>query len=308
MIELRLFGPVELRDRDGALVTELLRRPNRLALLAYLATARPHGLHRRDTLLGLFWPESSPKRARAALSQALLVVRKALGDDVTETRGDGEVGISEGRVWSDVTAFEEAIGDERYEDAIGLYRGEFLEGFYLRSAPEFEKWVDGERDRARRAAIDVCSSLTRRCRERGDMTGATRWAERGTALAPYEEASARALLEVLADQGKRARAIRAFEAFGKRLAADIGIAPSPELRSLLDGIKERPATVPTPPADIPAGPVEERYKRKEKLGEGGSAFVYVAEDLRYGRDVAIKITKAGAYNETAAKRFEREIG
>jgi serine/threonine-protein kinase len=308
MIELRLFGPVELRNRDGALVTELLRRPNRLALLAYLAAGRPHGLHRRDTLLGLFWPESPAKRARAALNQALFVVRNALGSDVIETRGDGEVGIPEGRVWSDVAAFEEATGDERFEDAIGLYRGEFLEGFYLRSAPEFEKWVDGERDRTRRAAVDVCLSLTRRCRERGDMAGATRWAERGTALAPYEEASARALLEVLADQGKRARAIRAFEAFAKRLAADIGISPSPELRSLLDGIKQPPATVPTPPADMPAGPAEERYKRKGKLGEGGMSLVYLAEDLRYGRDVAIKITKAGAYDETAAKRFEREIG
>src|SRR2546430_7972669 len=88
MIEFRLLGTLHLIDAGGREVKSLLTRPRRLALLAYLAAATPRGLHRRDSLLALFWPELDQEHARAALRQALHVVRDALGADVIVTRGD----------------------------------------------------------------------------------------------------------------------------------------------------------------------------------------------------------------------------
>src|SRR5204862_4948872 len=93
MIELRLLGTLHLLDATGREVTSLLTRPRRLALLAYLAAATPRGLHRRDTLLALFWPELDQEHARAALRQALHVVRDALGGDAVASRGDEEIGL-----------------------------------------------------------------------------------------------------------------------------------------------------------------------------------------------------------------------
>src|SRR2546422_8632153 len=90
MIEFRLLGTLHLIDAAGREVKSLLTRPRRLALLAYLAAATPRGLHRRDSLLALFWPELDQEHARAALRQALHVVRDALGADVIVTRGDEE--------------------------------------------------------------------------------------------------------------------------------------------------------------------------------------------------------------------------
>ena len=95
MIEFRLLGTLHLTDAEGREVKSLLTRSRRLALLAYLAAAAPRGLHRRDTLLALFWPELDQEHARAALRQALHVVREALGDDVVVTRGDEDVGIQD---------------------------------------------------------------------------------------------------------------------------------------------------------------------------------------------------------------------
>src|SRR5919205_360129 len=70
MIELRLFGAASLDSSDPGREREelqaLLTQPKRLALLAYLAVATPRGFHRRDRLLGLFWPELDEERARAA--------------------------------------------------------------------------------------------------------------------------------------------------------------------------------------------------------------------------------------------------
>jgi serine/threonine-protein kinase len=86
MIEFRLLGTLHLTDAAGREVKSLLTRPRRLALLAYLAAATPRGLHRRDTLLALFWPELDQEHARAALRQALHVLRGRRGHP--RRRGD----------------------------------------------------------------------------------------------------------------------------------------------------------------------------------------------------------------------------
>src|SRR2546425_1085369 len=109
MIEFRLLGILHLTDAEGREVTSLLTRSRRLALLAYLAAARPRGLHRRDTLLALFWPELDVEHARAALRQALYVLRDSLGALAIVTRGDEEIGLDFNHLWCDVAAFEDAV-------------------------------------------------------------------------------------------------------------------------------------------------------------------------------------------------------
>src|SRR5713101_6123519 len=109
MIEFRLLGTLSLTTADGREVGSLLSQPRRLALLAYLAAATPRGPHRRDTLLALFWPDLDQEHARAALRQALHVVRDALGAEVIVTRGDEEVGVDLERISCDVVAFDRAI-------------------------------------------------------------------------------------------------------------------------------------------------------------------------------------------------------
>src|SRR5712692_10760998 len=120
MIELSMLGRLSLTSADGRDVGALLGQPRRLALLAYLAAARPQGLHRRDSLLALFWPELDQEHARAALRQALHVVRDALGADVLVTRGDEEVALDFERIWCDVVAFDGAVAAEQFGEALDL--------------------------------------------------------------------------------------------------------------------------------------------------------------------------------------------
>src|SRR3989442_9938782 len=141
MIELRLLGRLSLTSADGREVRALLGQPRRLALLAYLAAATPPGFHRRDSLLALFWPELDQEHARAALRQALHVVRDALGVDAVASRGDEEIGLDVDRV-SDVPAFGRAIDGAQFREALDLYRGDLLEGFFISDAPEFEQWLE----------------------------------------------------------------------------------------------------------------------------------------------------------------------
>src|SRR3989441_11136271 len=91
MIEFRLLGALHLTDAEGREVTSLLTRSRRLALPAYLPAARPRGLHRRDTLLALFCPPLDAEHARAALRQALPVLRDSLGALAFGTRGARQI-------------------------------------------------------------------------------------------------------------------------------------------------------------------------------------------------------------------------
>ena len=63
-IRLTTFGTVELVGPDGRVAHSVLSQPRRTALLVYLAAARPRGLQRRDSLLAMFWAESSERAAR----------------------------------------------------------------------------------------------------------------------------------------------------------------------------------------------------------------------------------------------------
>src|SRR3989442_5279550 len=131
MIELRLVGRLTLTSAAGRDVRALLGQPRRLALLAYLAAATPPGFHRRDSLLALFWPELDQEHARAALRQALHVVRDALGADAVARRGDEEIGLDVDRVSCDVAAFGRAVEQAEFREALDLYRGDLLEGFFI---------------------------------------------------------------------------------------------------------------------------------------------------------------------------------
>src|SRR4051812_10522439 len=101
MIRFRTLGAVDLRAHDSSEIRAVLQQPKRLALLAYLACARPRGFHRRDKLLALFWSEQEEQNARHSLSQSLTYLRQNLGADALLRRGDGEISLAEGVVECD---------------------------------------------------------------------------------------------------------------------------------------------------------------------------------------------------------------
>ena len=56
-----------------------------------------------------------------------------------------------------------------------------------------------------------------------------------------------------------------------------------------------------------AGPLADRYRIERELGRGGMATVYLAEDLKHGRQVAIKLMTPEVAAAIGPERFRREI-
>jgi serine/threonine-protein kinase len=63
----------------------------------------------------------------------------------------------------------------------------------------------------------------------------------------------------------------------------------------------------TPPPDRLAAALADRYRIERELGRGGMATVYLAEDLRHRRRVAVKVLKPELAAMLGAERFVQEI-
>ncbi|MFW6078853.1 MAG: SUMF1/EgtB/PvdO family nonheme iron enzyme [Gemmatimonadota bacterium] len=240
MFELRTLGTIDLRDADGARVGALLDSPKRFAILVYLLLARPPGPQRRDTVLALFWPESDRKRARGALRSMLHLLRRDLGRDVLVAHGQDSLAIAPDRLECDAVEFERALERGGRREALELYRGDFLEGFFVPAAsPELDQWFDTTRQRLRRSAAEAAWAVAEEERAEGDATAATRWGRRAVALSPLGEAPVRRLMELLDALGDRAGALRAYAEFEERLRAEMEISPSARTVALADRLRRQ---------------------------------------------------------------------
>lgn len=237
MIRLCLFGGVDLRGATGQELRAVLGQPKRLALLAYLAAARPRAFHSRDTLSALLWPTLDHEHARAAIRQSIYVLRRSVGNDVIVSCGDDMVGLDNARLWCDVTAFDSALDRGELAPALDLVVGEALAGFHLCDAPEFARWLDAERARLRRRAISAARKLADLEEEAGSPARALEWSRRALALAPDDEPALRHVLALLGQLGDRAEAIKMYEQFARLMAIDYEIEPMPETKALVSTLR-----------------------------------------------------------------------
>ena len=209
---------------------------------------------RRDRLLGLLWPDRDERTARHLLADSLYVLRRALGPRAIAVSGE-TVRLARDVVWSDVAEFRRAVAGEQWSEALALYRGDFLDGFYLRNAIEFDQWALGERHRLRGLAGRCATALAMALEEQGRLTEAAAAAERALELAPWDEAALRRVVRLLTAGDNRARADAVARAFIERVASELGVAPSRETMQLVSearGLGVGEPIVVIPPAVRPS--------------------------------------------------------
>jgi DNA-binding SARP family transcriptional activator len=236
---LRALGRVDLTQADGTSVDHLLAQPKPLALLLYLALAAPDGRVRRDHLVALFWPELDQEHARSSLRKACHTLRRALGDQSLTTRGDEELGLMPGAVHCDAIEFSTAVESDRLAQAMILYRGDLLDGFYVRGSAALDQWIEQERQTYRKRAATAAWILAARAESDSLATVATDWANRAVVLAPMDERIVRKTLALLGRVGDRAGALELFEKFRRRLADEYGVGPAPETVALMQQLSGR---------------------------------------------------------------------
>ncbi|MBL8983387.1 MAG: hypothetical protein JNL26_14435, partial [Gemmatimonadetes bacterium] len=273
MARLSTLGRFELRDGGDGGGTPIGTQPKRLALLTYLALATPRGLHRRDALLALFWPESGTDESRNALRQALHHLRQHLGEAAIETRPDDRVGLALDAIECDALEFEAAVAAGDDARAVSIYAGTFLDAVFVRGvSPEFEEWAHRQRMRLRAEASQAAGRLAEREWSAGRVEGAIAAARRRTEIDPENEAALRDLLAVLHDAGRTVDALSVAERFRQQLQQDHEVDWSADTATLVAAIQGGTrARREAPPAPADQGAVGGAAKRDVAAVSTGTA-------------------------------------
>lgn len=239
MPRLRLFGTLAIEeDETGRVLTGRAALRKRLALLALLARAPDYRLS-RDKIAAYLWPETDTARARHQVANALYDLRKALGAEAIRSPGD-ELRLDRSVLPVDTAQFEAALEDDDPGRAVALYRGPFLDGFFLSDAPEFERWLDAEREQLRRAYTDALEGLAERRARMGDVTGAAEAWRRRAAEDRFDARVALRLMQALDAAGDRAGAIKYAHEHAARLREEFGAEPDPEVAAFAERLKAGP--------------------------------------------------------------------
>ena len=204
-----------------------LAPPRRLALIALLAIGRAYGVH-RDEIVALLWPRETSTRGSESLAALLDELRAEFGDDALFERAD-RLQLNTDRVMTDVVQFESAADGHALEDAAAAYNGEFLEGFFLDGAAEFEQWASDQRIRLARRAAEAFDHLADAARDRGDHVKLANWLRRRVELEPYEPAPTLRLMRALESAGDAHAALRVGRTYESRIRTFLETDPAPEV-------------------------------------------------------------------------------
>lgn len=259
MFQFRAFGGVELVEQQGSTVREVILQPKQVAVLTYIATCPAGQPRARDTLLGMFWPEADMRHARAALRQTIHEIRKALGHQVIQPVGRNQLRLDPGAFAYDLWTFHDAIRDGDLGRAVAVRRGPFLDGFFLRDVPEFERWLEDERRQLDRTYCRALADLSESLAATGHLRSALDCANRWFHEEPYSGVAIRRLMQLSELAGDRAGALRAVDVYAARLKQDLGAEPEPEVLALAQRIRTEPlvqrgSARPLAPGSLPPAP------------------------------------------------------
>ncbi|TAH54066.1 MAG: hypothetical protein EYC68_00975 [Chloroflexota bacterium] len=254
-LKLNVLGPLQIALANEPIAK--LESDKTRALLVYLAVEAARA-HRRAALLGLLWPDYPEETARHNLRQALFNLRRAIGDHTAEppfffiTRDeiqfnpacdhsldveefDAYLAACERHAHANIETC--ALCAAQMQQAIDLYRGKFLQEFFLEGSAEFEEWALARREATHQRALDALTHLANYYEQHGDLAATRRAALRQLELDPWREQAHRQMMRALVTEGQRNAALAQYETCRRVLAQELGVEPSVETRELYEKIK-----------------------------------------------------------------------
>ena len=238
VLKLALLGPLQLTIDDEPLIG--LDSGKAQALLCYLAVNGR--IHSRHALAGLLWGELPEADARRNLRGVILKLRQLLAPYLHITHQTVAFN-QEAPFWLDTQAFKDqalaGAGNEvALHTAVQLYRGEFLQEFYIRKAPEFEAWLQEQRTWFHNQAVTVHDQWGHYLLQQNLYDEGVSAARQLLVLEPTREASHRLLMQLLALSGQRTAALHQFEQCRQLLADELGVDVSAETAVLHKQIRQ----------------------------------------------------------------------
>lgn len=230
-----------------------------IALLAYLLAEGDRG-HSREHLAALLWPSLSLNAARTNLRQSLYYLRQFFqdsADTLLHTNRESVRYVHTPELCRiDLKTLTEQAPTcpncpttalsppceqclERIKSRADSYQGEFLAGLSLADTPDFDVWLDAQRQSLRARAFSCAERLRNAYEALGRLGPAIAYAQRCVQLEPWNEAGHREHMRLLAVRGQHGTAEALYDAYRESLARDLNVEPEYSTHSLFETIHKR---------------------------------------------------------------------
>ena len=278
-LSIHLLGEIRFL-RDGA-PWKGKRYDKVTALLAFLA-AEADRSHSREQLATLLWPALPVEAARTNLRQSLYYLRQLFASDadilLQSDRESVRFNYSPTHCWIDLKTLTEQAPTcrncpttpmsppcerclARLKSRADSYQGEFLAGLTLADAPDFDVWLDAQRQSLRGRAFSCAERLRNAYEALGRPGQAIAYAQRCVQLEPWNEAGHREHMRLLATAGQHGTAEALYDTFRDTLARDLNVEPEHSTHTLFETIHKRelhpqetqPLALPPLPPEAPTG-------------------------------------------------------
>jgi len=231
---LRGSQPVDQRDWGTARAREML-----FYLLSY-----PH--RSKEQIGSIFWPDLTPAKVRSAFHVTVYRLRRALNvPDCILFDNDRYYFNQNTDYWYDVQEFDrllaqaarvkdrdQAAYEACLQDAVALYRGDYLESLSLGGA----EWQAAQAETLRDKYIASLLELADLAANRGDFARALDCFRRVARKDSFREVAHRGIMDSYRHMGDRNAALRHFHEFESHLQNELGVAPTAETMHLYEEI------------------------------------------------------------------------
>jgi DNA-binding SARP family transcriptional activator len=291
-LEVRLLGRFVVR-RAGQEVAPAAFGGRLVQTLIRVLVSRRGSFVSKDVLAEALWSERLPADPAANIEVLVSRARRALGDpSLILTVPGGYAFASQDRCLVDAEAFVAAVRAgaaelaarsaaaalRHFREALERWEGEPL------AEDAYADWAQDYRRTLARAHLEALEGAVGAALAAGQAGEAVGLAEQAATLEPLREASQLLLVEALAAAGDQAGALAAFAAFRERLAAELGLDPSPQAaeleRRILRG-QLQPGPAPASRSPSAATSSLSRFARRS-----GGAIPFVGRQQEFDRILA----------------------
>ncbi|WP_291578903.1 AfsR/SARP family transcriptional regulator [Clostridium sp. UBA6640] len=245
-LEIYLLGNIEIRLDSQSILEKLSSKA--IALLCFLCANKGKKFG-RDKLATYFWNGVNIESARYNLRYNFWNIRKIINEnkfseDIIISTKDSCMINPNYDFYIDIFHLDNILNSieknhntkVNLNDAKKLFRGEFLEEFYIKNCPEFNDWIFYERAKLQRTYEDILCKLIDIHYEDKEYDNAINLLEEMLNINPFKEELYLKLMKIYIDLGDRSSAIKQYERCENILREELNVRPMEDIRNLYEGL------------------------------------------------------------------------
>lgn len=195
------------------------------ALIYYLMLK---GEASREEVATLLWGDKNSEKARKNLRNTIYQTNRELGCEAIVSPSRSMLAINPHITIScDVQLF---LSDPVHQ--LHLFKGEFLENFYIKNCQEFDFWIENIKSQLEKAYLTACQQLLEKQERLSDLEEAEHLILRMISMDEFNEEHYLSLMKLYLEEGQTGKIIETYHRLAQLLDKELGIGPGESIKNL----------------------------------------------------------------------------